>query len=197
MDKAYVDFEALYRIHTNNAYFVTRAKKNMKYEVIETNYNIDENTGLRGDHTIRLTGYQPKKFYPKPFRLVKYYDLENDEELEFISNNSDISSLQIANIYRNRWQIETFFKWIKGNLTIKALWGHSENAVKIQLWVAICTYLLVAIIKAKCGSDYSITEVEMLLRVSVFERMNIRDLLTRPADQLLNQNQNIKELSLF
>ena len=105
--------------------------------------------------------------------------------------------MQIANIYRNRWQIETFFKWIKGNLTIKALWGDSENAVKIQLWVAICTYLLVAIIKAKCGSDYSITEVEMLLRVSVFERMNIRDLLTRPADQLLNQNQNIKELSLF
>ena len=79
----------------------------------------------------------------------------------------------------------------------KTLWGHSENAVKIHLWVAICTYLLVAIIKAKCGSDYSITEVEMLLRVSVFERMNIRDLLTRPANQLLNQNQNVKELSLF
>ena len=158
MDKAYVDFEALYRIHTNDAYFVTRAKKNMKYEVIETNYNMDDGTGLRADYTIRLTGYQPKKFYPSPFRLVKYYDLENEEELEFISNNSEISALQIANIYRNRWQIETFFKWIKGNLTIKTLWGHSENAVKIQLWVAICTYLLVAIIKVKCGSDYSITE---------------------------------------
>ena len=197
MDKAYVDFEALYRIHTNNAYFVTRAKKNMKYEVIETNYNIDESTGLRGDNTIRLTGYQPRKFYPESFRLVKYYDSENEEELEFISNNFEISALQIANIYRNRWQIETFFKWIKGNLTIKALWGHSENAVKIQLWVGVCTYLLVAIIKAKCGSDYSITEVEMLLRVSIFERMNIRDLLTKPTDQLLNQNQNVKELSLF
>ena len=197
MDKAYVDFEALYRIHINNAYFVTRAKKNMKYEVIETNYNIDESTGLRGDNTIRLTGHQPRKFYPEPFRLVKYYDSENDEELEFISNNFEISALQIANIYRNRWQIETFFKWIKGNLTIKALWGHSENAVKIQLWIAVCTYLLVAIIKAKCESDYSITEVEMLLRVSIFERMNIRDLLTKPTDQLLNQNQNVKELNLF
>ena len=110
MDKAYVDFEALYRIHANKAYFVTRAKKNMKYEIVETNYNIDENTGLRGDYTIRSTGYQPKKLYPEPFRLVKYYDSENDEELEFISNNFEISALQIANIYRNRWQIETFFK---------------------------------------------------------------------------------------
>ena len=169
----------------------------MKYEVIETNYNIDESTGLQGDYTIRLTGYKPKKLYPRPFRLVRYYDFENDEVLEFISNNSEISALLVANIYRNRWQIETLFKWIKGNLTIKALWGHFENTVKIQLWVAICTYLLVAIIKARCGSGYSITEVEMLLRVSVFDRMNIRDLLAKPADQLLNQNQNVKELSLF
>ena len=95
----------------------------MKYEIVETNYNIDESTGLRGDYTIRLTGSQPKKFYPELFRLVKYYDSENDKELEFISNTFEISALQIANIYRNRWQIETFFKWIKGNLTIKALWG--------------------------------------------------------------------------
>lgn len=197
MDKAYVDFDALHRIHTNNAYFVTRAKKNMKYEVIETNYNIDEATGLRGDYTIKLTGYKPKRFYPEAFRLVKYYDCENDEEIDFITNNFDISALDVANIYRNRWQIETFFKWIKGNLTIKTLWGHSENAVKIHLWVAVITYLLVSIIRAKINSPYSITEVETLLRNSTFERMNIRDLLTKPADNLLNQNQNVKELSLF
>ena len=197
MDKAYVDFDALHRIHANNAYFVTRAKKNMKYEVIETNYNIDEATGLRGDYTIKLTGYKPKRFYPEAFRLVKYYDCENDEEIDFITNNFDISALDVANIYRNRWQIETFFKWIKGNLTIKTLWGHSENAVKIHLWVAVITYLLVSIIRAKINSPYSITEVETLLRNSTFERMNIRDLLTKPADNLLNQNQNVKELSLF
>jgi hypothetical protein len=95
----------------------------MKYEVIETNYNIDENTGLRGDYTIRLTGYKPKKLYPLPFRLVKYYDLGNDEELEFISNSSVISALQIANIYRNRWQIETFFNGSKGTLQSKLCGG--------------------------------------------------------------------------
>lgn len=197
MDKAYVDFEALYRIHANNAYFVTRAKKNMKYEVIETNYNIDETTGLRGDYTIKLTGYKVKRFYPEAFRLVKYYDCENDEELDFITNNLDIKALDVTDIYRNRWQIETFFKWIKGNLIIKTLWGHSENAVKIHLWVAVITYLLVSIIRAKINSPYTITEVETLLRNSTFERMNLRDLLTKPADDLLNQNQNVKELSLF
>ena len=197
MDKAYVDFEALYRIHANNAYFVTRAKKNMKYEVIETNYNIDETTGLRGDYTIKLTGYKTKRFYPEAFRLVKYYDCETDEELDFITNNFDVKALDVANIYRNRWQIETFFKWIKGNLIIKTLWGHSENAVKIHPWVAVITYLLVSIIRAKINSPYTITEVETLLRNSTFERMNLRDLLTKPADDLLNQNQNVKELSLF
>ena len=197
MDKAYVDFEALYRIHANNAYFVTRAKKNMKYEVIETNYNIDETTGLRGDYTIKRTGYKTKRFYPEAFRLVKYYDCETDEELDFITNNFDVKALDVANIYRNRWQIETFFKWIKGNLIIKTLWGHSENAVKIHLWVAVITYLLVSIIRAKINSPYTITEVETLLRNSTFERMNLRDLLTKPADDLLDQNLNVKELSLF
>ena len=197
MDKAYVDFEALYRIHANNAYFVTRAKKNMKYEVIETNYNIDETTGLRGDYTIKLTGHKTKRFYPEAFRLVKYYDCENDEELDFITNNLDIKALDVTDIYRNRWQIETFFKWIKGNLIIKTLWGHSENAVKIHLWVAVITYLLVSIIRAKINSPYTITEVETLLRNSTFERMNLRDLLTKPADDLLDQNLNVKDLSLF
>ena len=197
MDKAYVDFEALYHINTNEAYFVTRAKHNMKYEVIETNYNIDETTGLRGDYIVRLTGYKSKQLYPIPFRLVRYYDCENDEELEFITNYLDFEALGIANLYRNRWQIETFFKWIKGNLTIKTLWGHSENAVKIHLWTAICTYLLVAIIKAKYGSPYSISEVEMLLKVSALERINLRELLTKPAENLLNQNKNVKELNLF
>ena len=166
--------------------------------IIDTNYNIDESTGLRGDYTIRLTGSKPKKLYPKPIRMVEYYDAENDEELRFITNQTDISALQVADLYRNRWQIETFFKWIKGNLTIKALWGHSENAVKTQLWTAICTYLIVPRIKASVKDcPYTITEVATLLSVSALMKMDLVDLLTNPDNNLLDQNQNVNELTLF
>lgn len=106
MDKAYVDFAALFRIEQSDAYFVTRAKDNMQFEVIEKNYNLDETTGLRGDYTIRLTCYKPSRIYPKNLRIVEFYDLENNEELRFITNNFDISALEVSNIYRNRWQIE-------------------------------------------------------------------------------------------
>lgn len=198
MDKAYVDFEALFNINEHNAYWITRAKSNMRYEVIETNYNIDEDTGLRGDYTIRLTGPKPKKLYPKDIRMVKYYDADNDEELTFITNQTNIGALQIADLYRNRWQIETFFKWIKGNLTIKVLWGHSENAVKTQLWTAICTYLIVARIKASIKDcNYTITEVATLIGVSALMKMPLSDLLTNPENNLLNENQNVKEPTLF
>lgn len=198
MDKAYVDFEALFNINEHNAYWITRAKSNMRYEVIETNYNIDEDTGLRGDYTIRLTGPKPKKLYPKDIRLVKYYDTDNNEELTFITNQTNIGALQIADLYRNRWQIETFFKWIKGNLTIKVLWGHSENAVKTQLWTAICTYLIVARIKASIKNcNYTITEVATLIGISALMKMPLSDLLTNPENNLLNENQNVKEPTLF
>ena len=198
MDKAYVDFEALYRIHKSNAFFVTRAKKNMKYEAVETNYNIDEDTGLRGDHTIRLTGNKPKKLYPDALRLVKYYDSENDEELVFITNLTDAGPLDVANLYRNRWQIETFFKWIKQNLTVKSFWGHSENAVKTHLWTAICTFLIVARIKASVKDcPYTITEVATLLGVSALSKTDISELLTDQNNDLLNQNQDVNEPTLF
>lgn len=198
MDKAYVDFAALFNIDRHNAYWITRAKSNMHYEVEETNYNIDEITGLRGDCTIRLTGYKPSKLYPKEMRMVKYYDAENDEELTFITNQMDLGALQIANLYRNRWQIETFFKWVKQNLTIKSFWGHSENAVKTHLWIAICTYLIVARIKASIKDcPYTITEVATLLGISALAKIDLVDLLTNPDNDLLNQNQNVKELTLF
>lgn len=198
MDKAYVDFAALFNIDRHNAYWITRAKSNMHYEVEETNYNIDEITGLRGDCTIRLTGYKPSKLYPKEMRMVKYYDAENDEELTFITNQMDLGALQIANLYRNRWQIETFFKWVKQNLTIKSFWGHSENAVKTHLWIAICTYLIVARIKASIKDcPYTITEVATLLGISALAKIDLVNLLTNPDNDLLNQNQNVKELTLF
>lgn len=137
MDKAYVDFDALYRMHLNETYFVTRPKDTMRYEVVETNHNINDMAGIVSDRTIRLTGTVTARKYPDELRMVKFHDNENDEVISFITNNLELGPLVIANIYRNRWAIETFFKWIKGNLTIKSLWGYSENAVKIHLWVAI------------------------------------------------------------
>lgn len=109
MDKAYIDFAALFRIDRCNAYFVTRAKDDMQFEILEKNYNLDETIGLRGDYLIKLTGYKSGRLYPKSLRMVEYYDSENDEELRFITNHDEISALEVSNFYRNRWQIEFFF----------------------------------------------------------------------------------------
>ena len=194
MDKAYVDFEALYTWTRKDVYFVTRPKSTMRYEAIEVNYNINELAGIIGDEIIRLTGYKSSKLYPDNLRLVKYYDAENDEVISFITNNFDLGPLEVANIYRNRWQIETFFKWIKGNLTIKALWGYSENAVKTQLWVAISSYILLAWMKAALKSPLSVTQVATIVEKSILTKVNLKELL---APKLLTENQNDKELKLF
>jgi len=125
-------------LYTNRAgaFFVTRAKVTLDYSIVECNYNIDETTGLKSDKTINLNGYKSKKLYPGMLRLVEYYDDEKKVLLVFLSNNFEVSAMEIAYLYRNRWQIGVFFKWIKQNLTIKTLWGHSENAVAIHIWVA-------------------------------------------------------------
>jgi IS4 transposase len=193
MDKAYVDFEALYRINNAGAFFVSRAKTTMQYEIIEQNFNIDQATGLRSDKTVLLTIAKTKKRYPEKLRLVEFYDQINDELLTFLTNNFDVSALEVALLYQNRWQIEIFFKWIKQNLVIKKLWGHSENAVKIHLWIAIIAYLLVAYINQKIENDYSIYELMQILGVSVFDKTPIRELLTEQRQF----NQNVKELLLF
>ena len=189
MDKAYVDFAALYRIQMAGAYFVTRAKSPLKYQVIEQNFNIDQTTGLRTDKTVVLTIKKSKKLYPNKLRLVEYYDEEKDLLLVFLSNNFEVSALEIARLYKNRWQIEVFFKWIKQNLVIKKLWGHSQNAVKIHIWTAICTYLIVAYMKHILKSNYSIYEIMQILSISAFDKTPIRDLLT-----MTHVNQNVKEL---
>lgn len=198
MDKAYVDFEALSRIDEEGGFFVTRAKDNMKYEVITSNFNIDEQSGLRGDHTIRLTGYKSSKLYPKILRLVEYSDIESGEKLLFITNMYDcleLNGLEIAEIYRHRWDIESFFKLIKQNLTIKHMLGCSENAVKTHLWIAICAYLVLAKVKALYDSPYSITEIGTLIKVYALVKTDLKTLVTTP--QPLIQNQDFKELTLF
>jgi hypothetical protein len=197
MDNAYVDFEALFRINNAGAFFVTRAKDTMRYVVVEQNYNIDEATGLRTDKTVLLTVAKSKKLYPETLRLIEFYDDINDELLVFLTNNFEVSALEVSCLYRNRWQIEIFFKWIKQNLTVKKLWGHSVNAVKIHLWGAICTHLIVAYIKHIMHSSLSIYEVSQVLSTSLFDKTPIRDLLNDSNKSQIKQNQNVKERLLF
>ena len=188
MDRAYIDFVALYKMHKVGAYFVTRSKVTLDYMVTECNFNIDEQSGLRSDKTIKLKGPKSKRLYPETLRMVEYYDDEKDMIFVFLTNNFEVTALEIARLYRNRWQIEVFFKWIKQNLTIKKLWGHSENAVNIHIWVAICTYLIVAYVKFQLQSTFSIYEIMQILGISSFDKTPIKELLTE-----IQVNQNVKE----
>lgn len=198
MDKAYVAFKSLARFDAEGAYFVLRAKTNMKYEIVSSNFNFDPKTGVHGDHIIRLTGYKSRKDYPKDLRLIEFCDLETGEELQFITNITDqlvLNGLEIANIYRHRWDIESFFKLIKGNLIVKHLLGCSENAVKTHLWIAIIAYLLLARVKALYDSPYSISEIGTLVKVYGLVKMDLGQLVTVPQPLILNQDVN--ELTLF
>lgn len=194
MDKAYLDFAALCRIQDEGSYFVTRAKKSLKYSILEQNYNINENTGLRADKTIVLTVKKSKTLYPENLRLVEFYDEETDNYLTFLTNNFELTPLEIAYLYKNRWQIETFFKWIKQNLRIKRFWGYSPNAVKIHIWVAICTYLTVAQIKHSLKSELTIYEIIQILSISAFDKTSIDELIN---DFQINQNVKEYQYSLF
>jgi hypothetical protein len=193
MDKAYVDLVALDKINSIGAYFVTRARAIMRYRVIEDRTCYED--GILTDQLVVFTGYKSSHLYPNALRMIRYHDIETNETLIFISNNMDISALDIANIYRNRWQIEVFFKWVKQNMTIKRMWGYSENAIRTHLWIAIISYLLIAKIKAELQTPYSITEVARILGVSAFAKIPIRELLAEPQSTI--ENQNVKELKLF
>lgn len=196
MDKAYVDFEALFRLHQAEAFWVSRPKENMKFKTIEQMKIPDAKSGIIEDARIRVTGYKSSKLYPDDMRFVRIYDPISDAIVDFITNNFDVSALEIASLYRHRWDIEVFFKWIKQNIVVKNLWGYSENAVKVHLWSAIISYLIIARIKADYNSPYSITEVATLIRISALERTELRALLTK-IDQSITSNQNFKEPSLF
>ena len=197
MDKAYVDFDALFRFHLAGAYWVSRPKENMRYEILNHRplTEADKKAGITGDFTIRLTT-KSACLYPEPIRAVCLYDEETGEEIVFVTNNFDISASEAACLYRHRWDIEIFFKWIKQNIVVKTLWGYSENAVRTHLWIAIIAYLLLAKIKADYKSPYSVTEVATLVRISALEKTSLRELVTKPRDSV-NFNQSVKELTLF
>ena len=197
IDKAYVDFDALFRFHLAGAYWVSRPKDNMRYEIIghRTLTEADRKAGVTGDFIIRLTT-KSVYLYPEPIRAVCVYDEEAGEEIVFITNNFDISASEVACLYRHRWDIEVFFKWVKQNIVVKTLWGYSENAVRTHLWVAIIAYLILARIKANYKSPYSVTEVATLVRISALEKISLGELITKPRDSV-NLNQSVKELTLF
>ncbi|HHV03478.1 MAG TPA: IS4 family transposase [Bacteroidales bacterium] len=181
MDKGYVKFDSLYKhFHLNNAYFVTRAKDNMVYEVLESR-EVDPSAGLLSDQTIRLTATTTSSKYPDTLRLVVYEDFSTGIVYRFLSNNFKLEALTIAELYRERWQIELFFKWIKQHLHIKTFYGTSMNAVFTQIWIAICDYLLLIIAKKRYMLEPSLHSISNSIGQILFKRGNIRDIFNQPA----------------
>lgn len=169
MDRGYIDFQRLYLLKQESAFFVTRAKDNMKYERVYSR-PVDKSTGLRCDQTIRLTGNITSKYYPEHLRRVKYFDKKNEKNLVFLCNNFTLPAIQIAQLYKCRWQVELFFKWIKQHLRIKSFYGTSENAVKTQIWIAISVYVIVAIARKRLKIEESLYTLLQFLSLSLFEK---------------------------
>jgi len=172
MDRGYVDFRRLYRFTQGGAFFVTRSKKNLDC-TRRTRREIDATTGLRSDQTIVLAGLKSSRLYPDPLRRIAFYDAETERRFVFLTNNFTLPALSVAQLYKCRWQVELFFKWIKQHLRIKAFYGTSDNAVKTQVWVAISVYVLVAIVKKQLRIDRSLYEILQILSVTLFEKAPI------------------------
>ena len=181
MDRGYIDFARLYRFHTSMAFFVTRAKKNMQFRS-QKSRPVDKATGLRCDQTIVLTGVNTAAEYPQSLRRIKYVDLDTGKRLVFLTNNFVLDALTIAKLYKSRWQVELFFKWIKQHLRIKTFFGTSDNAVKTQVWIAISVYVLVAIIKKEHQLDRSLNEILQILSLNLFEKTPLFSALSGKND---------------
>lgn len=194
-DRAYIDFARLYALHQAGAFFVILAKSNLRSKRIYS-HPIDKTTGIRCDQTISLVNYYASKDYPERLRRVKKYDDEQNRSLVFLTNIFSLPALTIAELYKCRWQIELFFKWIKQNLKIKSFYGTSENAVKTQIWIGITVYVLAAIIKKRLNLSVPLYTFLQILSVNIFQRTPILQLLMN-SDELTNESQNSKQLNLF
>jgi Transposase DDE domain/Domain of unknown function (DUF4372) len=181
MDKAYVDFARLYQLNAARAFFVTRAKDNLQCEVVRKR-GVNRLTGLRGDEQVRLTNLISSERYPDVLRRVTYFDEDSGKTFVFLTNNLSLPALTICALYKQRWQVELFFKWIKQHLHIKSFFGTSENAVKTQIWVAISTYVLIAIVKKQLRLDQSLHEILRVLNLNMFETTPIKALLVPALD---------------
>jgi len=195
MDRGYLDFERLYTIHQLSAFFITRAKSNFNFKRLYSK-PVDKSTGALCDQIITLQGFYARKSYPDKLRRIKYYDADKKKRLVFLTNNFLLPAMTIAEIYRCRWQVELFFKWIKQHLRIKAFYGTSENAVKTQIWIAISVYVLVAIVKKRLNLNLSLYTILQILSVSLFEKTPILQALT-PTDYNGHEDHFCRQLILF
>jgi len=177
MDRGYIDFGRLYALAQSLAFFVVRAKSNLDYSR-RTSRQVDKPTGLRSDQTILLKGPKTSQAYPEPLRRISYLDTDTQKRLVFLTNNFTLPALTIPQLYKCRWRVELFFKWIKQYLRIKAFYGTSQNAVKTQIWIAISVYLLVAILKKELDIDRSLGEILQILSITLFEKVYIDQVLT-------------------
>ena len=195
MDRGYVDFQRLYVFTLSAAFFVTRTKSNV---ILQRRYSrpVDRSTGVRSDHTVILTAIDSAKAYPDPLRRVSYLDAETRKRFKFLTNNFALPALTIAQIYKARWQVELFFKWIKQHLRIKAFYGTSENAVKTQIWIAVSVYVLVAIVRKRLGLELSLYQILQILSVTLFEKTPVLQAL-QPIDSQDPLADSGNQLNLF
>ena len=195
MDRGFTDFARLFVLHQRQAFFVIRGKSNLAFRRISS-HPVDKSTGLRCDQTIALTRIHTQLDYPQHLRRIKYYDAEHDRHLVLLTNNFDLPAATIAQLYRCRWQVELFFKWIKQHLRIKAFFGTSENAVKTQIWIAITVYVLVAIVKKRLNVEASLYTILQILSLTLFEKTPLDQLLMETEPDIIRP-QNINQLNLF
>jgi hypothetical protein len=191
MDRGYMDFQRLYRIHQHSAFFVTRARENLKIKLVGTR-KLEKSTGVLSDQHVRLILYYSSKRYPDTLRRIKYLDAEKNRILIFLTNNFELDAEQIALLYKYRWKIELFFKWIKQHLKIKTFWGVSMNAVKTQVYIAIITYTLVALVKSKLKLTLSTYEILQILSVSLLDKTPLNELLTNSVFQDVKEQNDIQ-----
>ncbi len=195
MDRGYFSLTELLRIDRSPAFFVIRAKENLAYEIVGKPGKTKED-GVLGDRQILLTGPKSKRLYPDKLRLISYFDKDQDRRFEFLTNNFSITAGSIALLYKNRWQIELFFKWIKQHLKIKSFWGESANAVKTQIWIAICAYLTVAIVRKRLKIDRSMNEILQIISTNAFSKQSLFQLLSeKPIAKF--EIDSPKQLNLF
>jgi len=195
MDRGYVDFPRLYRLHQALAYFVVRARHNLRFRRRQS-HPVDPTTGVRSDQTIALTGQFTHQTFPAPLRRVSFYAADSDQRFVFLTNNFQIPSPIIAAIYHQRWQIELFFKWIKQHLRITRFFGTSPNAVKTQIWIAMATYALVAIAKRRFGLEHSLYTIFQILSTALFEKTPVPIVFQRYNDEISNRASS-NQLTLF